>query len=71
MTSFITRQDLINKAVITNNIYELSNNSNEFIIKVNQNNYNIFSDYKIYFICIDKDGKHIDALANLGFGFLP
>ena len=67
MSKMITRQDLINKAIITNNICELTNTySHDFIIKVNQNNYNIFTDYKIYFICVNKEGKqNIKILENV------
>ena len=52
------------KILLNNEIF--NNSNNDFILKVIQNNYNIFKDYCIYFICIDKDGnKKIKKLEDI------
>jgi DNA polymerase elongation subunit (family B) len=56
----LTRNDLVNKSVIINNTLDA------YTLKVNQNNYNIFTGYKLYLICIDKQGnKFVKIIDNI------
>ena len=64
--NIIKRKNLVINSNISTVFNKFIDDNNNFILKVIQNNYNIFIDYKIYFICIDINGnKYINTLDNI------
>ena len=62
----ITRESLIGGRIYNKaEEFNILDNT-DFILKVNQNNFNLFKEYCVLFVCIDKDGnKKIKILKNI------